>query len=406
MRVLITSHEFACLRGVPVFAHLVAKELVSRGHEVTIYSPFIGGPIADRTRDAGVALVTHLEPASRNPVDVVLVNGSYANACEARLHVPDRPMVFVYHAAAGMPNRPVVDLGIAARLALSEEIRDAVRKGEPEVRIEVLRSPVDTARFRPATPLSRQPRSALIYSGKFTPTQVGVMRGACEASGVDVRRVLAGETDVFEVEAVMNDVDLVFTRGRGAIEAMACGRVVVIPGDGMVTAANIDEIEITHFSGRRFRFPQTHDWFVSEIAKFDPKVGDENARLAGERYSATRHADRLASIFDKVMREPLAIRLSLADRRRLKTFADAVDVARAQAHSIPDALRRQEMLVNVHGSSHRRLLRHLYNGRLWVDHVVPWSSWVRFNQRLLPVDSTWRRAARSMRNSLWKLLSR
>src|SRR5690348_16011846 len=100
MRILITAHEFRTLRGVQVFSHLVAKELVRRGHDLVVYSPFVGGPIADRTRDLGIQVVSDLSRTEPPAVDAAIVNGSYANACEIRRHYPRCPIVFVFHASA------------------------------------------------------------------------------------------------------------------------------------------------------------------------------------------------------------------------------------------------------------------------------------------------------------------
>jgi len=77
--------------------------------------------------------------------------------------------------------------------------------------------------------------------------------------------------------------DLCITLGRGALEAMAHGKPVIVAdnreyigafGDGYVTKDNIDEIAKNNFSGRRFKIPLTREWIEGEIAKYNASDSD------------------------------------------------------------------------------------------------------------------------------------
>ena len=78
--------------------------------------------------------------------------------------------------------------------------------------------------------------------------------------------------------------DLVIAVGRGALEAMAQGRPVIVAdartynlsfvgrmdiGDGYVTPALASEMARNNFSGRRFKIPLTREWIEGEIAKYN-----------------------------------------------------------------------------------------------------------------------------------------
>ena len=72
--------------------------------------------------------------------------------------------------------------------------------------------------------------------------------------------------------------DLCITLGRGAIEAMAQGKLVLVAdnrpyngaiGDGYLSWGNIAEAAKCNFSGRRYRFPITPEWVESEITKYN-----------------------------------------------------------------------------------------------------------------------------------------
>jgi hypothetical protein len=82
------------------------------------------------------------------------------------------------------------------------------------------------------------------------------------------------------IEDQIGWADLCITLGRGALEAMAQGKPVLIAdnreyigrfGDGYVTKENIKEIARCNFSGRRFRITITHEWIEAELAKYNSK---------------------------------------------------------------------------------------------------------------------------------------
>jgi len=81
------------------------------------------------------------------------------------------------------------------------------------------------------------------------------------------------------IENQINWADLCITLGRGALDSMAQGKPVLIAdnryymgavGDGYVNHANIKEIALNNFSGRRFRIPVTEEWLLSELEKYNP----------------------------------------------------------------------------------------------------------------------------------------
>lgn len=84
------------------------------------------------------------------------------------------------------------------------------------------------------------------------------------------------------IEDQIQEADLCITLGRGALESMALGVPVLIAdnrhymgafGDGYVTALNIDEIALSNFSGRRFKYPINQQWVENELKKYNPNDG-------------------------------------------------------------------------------------------------------------------------------------
>jgi len=82
------------------------------------------------------------------------------------------------------------------------------------------------------------------------------------------------------IEDQIEWADLCITIGRGALEAMAQGRLVLVAdnrgyigeiGDGYVDVNNVRAISRCNFSGRRFRFRLTEEWIEEELLKYDVK---------------------------------------------------------------------------------------------------------------------------------------
>jgi len=77
--------------------------------------------------------------------------------------------------------------------------------------------------------------------------------------------------------------DICITLGRGALEAMAQGKLVLIAdnreyigacGDGYVNKDNIHELARFNFSGRRYKVPLTREWIEKELAKYNSDDSD------------------------------------------------------------------------------------------------------------------------------------
>ncbi len=85
------------------------------------------------------------------------------------------------------------------------------------------------------------------------------------------------------IEGQIAWADLCITLGRGALEAMAQGKPVLVAdnrhyigayGDGYVNQYNILEIAKNNFSGRHYKYTLTREWIEKELAKYNPDDSD------------------------------------------------------------------------------------------------------------------------------------
>src|SRR5258705_543164 len=83
-------------------------------------------------------------------------------------------------------------------------------------------------RFRPRAPLPERPRRALVFANEASEApQVPAIRRVCEARGIALDAAGVSSRNILSwPEMALPAYDLVFARGRAALEAMAVGAAV------------------------------------------------------------------------------------------------------------------------------------------------------------------------------------
>jgi hypothetical protein len=174
--------------------------------------------------------------------------------------------------------------------------------GAPRELIHVLANPVDLDRFRPGPPLREPPQRAAVVSGVIDDETLGVIRSATSRLGIELVVVGRDGDRPWGMEDVFPEFDIVFSLGRGAIEAMACGRAVFVydvrGADGWVTPEEVGEIERFHFSGKRYRYRPSADELAVELTRYGAWMGPANRALAEERYGLGRHLEELVRLYE------------------------------------------------------------------------------------------------------------
>jgi len=298
MRILIANHHYFDLTGTETFVYTLAKSLKAKGCSVTIYAPYIGGSIVQKTKELGIDIVDDLKLIKPGTFDIAHVSHNLI-AYKIRSWSLDIPMVFLSHGVLPFLEQPPVDdLKISAYLSVSEEVRDnLISKGVAREKILIFRNIIDTARFRPGSPINPSPQKALINSRRIDADTRAIIETAC--ARLQINLVSIGDTGkvTFDVEKVINEVDIVFSLGRGILESMSCGRAAVVfdynGGDGIVTPANLDEIQKCNFSGRRFGLKFDPDTLVDEIRKYSQELGKTGRDIIIYRFSADNNVNQL-----------------------------------------------------------------------------------------------------------------
>jgi len=224
----------------------------------------------------------------------------YSNAYDAiiAMHRPMAPVAALLKGHKTMIcNGPIaIELGIEGYdryVSVSKEVKEANLK--LGFRSDVIFNGIDLGRFLPVKPIREKLRNVLMISNHY-PGTVNVVAEACDILKLDFRHI--GSTHwKLNVEDYINEADLVVSLGRGAYEAMACGRNVIIydyrGGDGFVTPASVPVFRHCNCSGRVGCFPYFAKQFVNQLLLYNPVYGPLLRKEMAANHDIRKVVDKL-----------------------------------------------------------------------------------------------------------------
>lgn len=297
MKILVTNNTLSWLGGSETAAYAIATELKKQGHNVSAFSPSLGF-VSDLLEKQGIRCYEDLE---EEKFDIVLkpkrdfnfdIIHAQHNAITdyASKYLPNIPMVYTCHGLIWKqedrvcPEHPPFHLKQVKKwVGVSEEVVAKIKEAGHEA--TVIRNGIDLERFKPVKPLNEKIKKILVitnwWGSESEPAQI--LGDAIKDTGIEVLALGVNWSHQWDVEKVMNEVDLVISYGRGALEAMSCGRPVLIYGhngnDGIVTKENYNEIRKNNFSGRRFKEKWNASRLKEELEKYNPELGKDSREL-------------------------------------------------------------------------------------------------------------------------------
>lgn len=308
LRVLITNVSLATRSGTELYVRDLATALLDRGHTPIVYSTYLG-EIAQELRAATVPVVDDLEALAIVPD---LIHGHHhPETMTALLHFPRVPAVFFCHDWSAWWDVPPRFPRILRYVAVDHTCRDRLvfEHAIPEDRVRVLLNFVNLDLFKPRGPLPPRPQRALVFSNYASErTHLGAVRDACARAGIalDVIGANVGATCA-KPEAVLGRYDIVFAKGRSALEALAVGAAVVLcdaAGVGtMVTTDELDRLRLLNFGRRTLRELVGPDVLAREIARYDPEDAAEVSRRIRATAGLDVAVDELLALYREVIAE-------------------------------------------------------------------------------------------------------
>lgn len=200
MNILLTNLQLSPFRGTENWCYSVGSELIKQGHNVSIFSPSprSGVPFYEQ---AGIPYVTH------GTFDLILdnhsvtcpgFNGKIIHTCHGTIPA-ERPMKNVYNVAVSniVANHWNID--------------------------KIIPNGIDCGRFKCIRPVNDKIETVLSLCSSDQADII--LSKICKKFGY--RLITTYHNEVFDVERLINESDIVVGVGRSLLDAMACCRPVI-----------------------------------------------------------------------------------------------------------------------------------------------------------------------------------
>jgi hypothetical protein len=309
----------------------LARKLLEWGHEPIVHSPTLGDVAAD-LRNWTVSVTSDLRTITEPP-DIII--GSYhLGTMTALHHFPTVQAIFICHGAdVVVPKAPRIRRYIAVDEACRAHL--VYQCGVDPKLVEMVLSSVDLIRFPARTELPARPRRAALFGNQFAgsgPWQA--IRLACEEVGIETVVIGrgAGKADP-QPEKSLLQYDLVFARGRSALEAMATGAATILAGPNrmatLVTSADLARYRPRNFGRRALTTPIDVGSVRREIARYDATDAAAVCRIIRETASLELAAEQFVRIADEAIHDaaPIDVQSEFAATAAYLSSLDANDSA-------------------------------------------------------------------------------
>jgi len=224
--------------------------------------------------------------------DFIIMNH---NTVQHRLRDIEGLKIFTSHGIFPQIEEP--HPGADRYVAISEEVRTKMIQMGFE-NVYIIRNGIDTERYKPTRALNRVPQKVLcLCQGEKARAMVK------EATHRMKMQYVEHDRDEVHIEREMNAADIVVTLGRGALEAMACGRVVFVfdsrgymggapRGDGIVKESNWEVLAASNFSGRARNLEYTVDDIVNNFRIYEANMGPTNRNIVVKHFNIHQQVEK------------------------------------------------------------------------------------------------------------------
>lgn len=268
------NNTLSLLAGSETWTEAMAKQFKKMGHEVTVYSPSLGF-IAMQLEAAGIHCVDSLQLKNgiapfdftlKQDLDMhfdVAICNHHDITKAIRKAYPYLPIIATIHGIIHQgengeifPEHPAVDARVSAFVAVSEEVQDVLMM-QYKLDSFLLRNGIDLERFS-FKKRNEKPKVFLINSNYMTleMPEFAIIKEVAVHYGAELRAIGSGfnQDGTYNVEKILEDVDIVFAMGRSLVEGMARGCLGICHGrwgtGGIVHSENWSDISHYNYSGR------------------------------------------------------------------------------------------------------------------------------------------------------------
>jgi hypothetical protein len=320
MRILLTNNTLGVRAGTELYLCDVALELLHRGHHPIAFST-VHGEVAEQLRAATIPVISNLDDCGVPP-DIIHGQHHFETLI-ASLYFPDTPVVNFCHGWAPAEEEPLISPRVLRYIAVDNTTRDRLiyTSGIDPQRVTVLLNFVDTERFARRSSLPGKPKRALAFGNYFSTAQEFAIETACRDSGIELDKIgLSSNHAISDPESILPGYDLVFAKGRAALEAMAVGTAVMLVGPRgfgpLVTAKNWADLRTMNFGIRTHNLPLGTETVAKQIALYDPEDAAAVCELVRSQARLTDTVDELLRLYEAVIEEGRSGRTTDSEAQR------------------------------------------------------------------------------------------
>ncbi len=308
MRILITNNTLDSRAGSELYVRDLAVKLLKRGHTPIAYSTKLGD-VAQEIRNATIPVIDNLDALAVPPE--VIHGQHHLDTMTALLRFPGVPAVYFCHGWLPWEEAPPRFPRILKYVAVDSLCRErlVLEHAIPDERVELLLNFVDLERFKSrADPLPPRPRRALVFSNYANQASTAVVRDACNRRDIllDVVGLEAGNA-CLEPEQLLGSYDLIFARGKSALEALAVGAAVILCGvtrvGPMVTTSELEFVRPLNLGLRALNEPLTADAIERQIARYDTADAASVSRQIRASADCDEAVEKIISFYQEVIAE-------------------------------------------------------------------------------------------------------
>lgn len=305
MKILFTNNTLAACAGTELAIRDLCLEMRRRGHEVAAYSSQ-WGDVASALISEGIPVLDHPGQAPWTP-DVIHGHHEWETTVAA-LRWPDRPVLSFCRGLEAWQEAPCRAPNVVHWIAVDDPCAERLveQEGIPARQVTVVLNGIDLHRFRPRPPLPPHPGAALLFSNYAAADRLlPEVAQACteenvrwEAAGAGVHRILE------RPEELLGNFDLVFAKGKAALEAVITGCAVIVcdvKGLGpLVTGENFEPLRRQSFGYPCMTAPISPDAIRSRLRQWDASASGRASDLARQNCGIQTMFGALESLYEEV----------------------------------------------------------------------------------------------------------
>lgn len=302
MRVLLTNYNLQGRSGTELYIYELSLALLKRGHHPVVYTPRLGA-LGLELRSHTVPVIDDLKKLAERPD---IIHGQHSlPSVEALLRFPSTPGIFVCHDRLAWTDEPPPLSRFVRWVAVDHNCRDRLvaEGGIDPAKVTVLYNAVDLHKFPARAPLPEQPRKALIFSNQGG--HVAAITQACEALGLTAEHMHQLQERGQNPQDVLGDFEVVFAKGRCALEALAVGCAVIVCDEfglgPMVTPANYERVRALNCGRRLLQESIDQKNIERELGKYSSEGSRHICREMREHGSLEHLVDHWLALYQEVI---------------------------------------------------------------------------------------------------------